>query len=121
MLIEKKLLELSTPYKKIDYVSLALEEYETKSYLYNLNLAQARIKFRERSSCMKFCRTHTSSDETNIKAMFQCFNCSKVDVLSHWRTCKSYENLRQNKNLEKDEDLMKYYQEIIQIRSSESE
>ena len=115
------LIEWSESYKKVDSLSLAVEEYEIKNYLNELNLAQARLKFRERSSCMKFCRTHASSDQGNIKARFQCFACSNVDVLSHWRTCLSYANLRRNRDLDSDVDLLAYYQDIILLRSTEEE
>ena len=115
------LIKWSESYKKVDSLSLGVEEYESKPYFNTLNLAQARLKFRERSSCMKFCRTHASSDAGNIKALFQCFNCPKIDVLSHWRTCQSYAKLRNNRNLDSDVDLLAYYQDIIQLRSAKVE
>ena len=43
------LIEWSEKYKKVDSLSLACEDYERKAYFDNLNLAQSRLKFRERS------------------------------------------------------------------------
>ena len=82
------LIQWSEKYKKVDSLSLACEEYERKDYFSKLNLAQSRIKFRERSKCMTTCRIDYPSDPGNIKAMFKCFHCDKVDILSHWRECK---------------------------------
>ena len=77
------LIEWSKNYKKINSLDLENEEYERKQYLYKLSLAQARIKFRERSKTMKLCRTHFSSDRSNFDAVFQCFHCPKIDNLIH--------------------------------------
>ena len=113
------LIQWSGKYKKVDSLSLACEEYERKEYLNKLNLAQSRIKFRERSSCMTTCRTDYPSDPGNIKAVFECFHCEKLDVLSHWRECNAYAKFRESKSLENDADLVLYYQQIIDFRRSE--
>ena len=113
------LVEWSERYKKVDSLSLACEEYEKKEYFNKLNLAQSRIKFRERSRCMTTCRVDYPSDPGNIKAMFQCYHCEKLDVLSHWRECNSYAQFRESKCLDNDADLVLYYQQIINLRKSE--
>ena len=113
------LVQWSETYKKVDSLSLACEEYETKDYINKLNLAQSRIKFRERSSCMTTCRVDYPSDSGNIKDMFKCYHCEKLDVLSHWRECSSYAKFRETKCLDNDADLVSYYQQIISLRKSE--
>ena len=115
------LIQWSEKYKKVDSLSLACEEYERKDYFSKFNLAQSRIKFRERSKCMTTCRVDYPSDPGNIKAMFQCFHCDKIDILSHWRECKVYEKFRESKSLDNDADLVEYYQQIINLRRSELE
>ena len=115
------LVQSSERYKKVDSLSLACEEYERKEYFNKLNLAQSRIKFRERSKCMTTCRVDYPSDPRNISAMFQCYHCPKVDVLSHWRDCIFYAKFRESKSLENDVDLVGYYQQIINLRKSEFE
>ena len=108
----------------MDFLSFACEEnYEFKLYLNKFNLAQSRLKFRERSSCMSFCRSHYPSDAANLKALFQCYEdeCNSYDSLSHWRECKYYSHLRQSKDLNDDHDLTKYYGEIIQMRAAKLE
>ena len=108
------MIEWSEKYKKVDTLSIACEEYKRKDYLSKLNLAQSRLKFRERSNCMKTCRVHYSSDKENIRALFQCHHCDKIDSFPiHWRTCESYSKFRESKCLDNDIDLINYYQQII--------
>ena len=115
------LLESSKNYKKIDSISLATEKWGIKDYFSQLNLTQARIKFRERAKCMNKCKRHYSNDYESIRTKFVCPSCNSdsVDVLSHWRLCPSYEMFREFRNLNVDEDLMAYYQDIIAYRSAE--
>ena len=117
------LIELAKNYKKIDSVSLSIEELEIKDYFSELDLPRARMKFRERANCLKTCKRHYSNDLYNMKTMFLCDSCDSdsVDVTSHWRLCEQYEHLRQNKNLESDLDLMSYYQEVINFRLAAQE
>ena len=117
------LIEDARNYKKIDYLSMACEDYEMKEYFTTLDLNRARIKFRERAKCMKTCMTHFSSDQNYLKAMFECINCSegKIDTLSHWRECTSFSKFRQHRNLDSDRNLVDYYQDIIQMRLRETE
>ena len=117
----ESLLEKAKRYKKIDATSLALEEPGLKQYFSELDLNQARIKFRERSKCMSTCKRHYSSDFHNIRTMFSCQSCvsGSVDVLSHWKICDSYKVFRESRNLDKDTDLVSYYQDIIAFRNAE--
>ena len=117
------LIEAARNYKKIDYLSLACEEYETKEYFMNLDLNRARIKFRERAKCMKTCMTHFPSDFNNLKAGYECLSCKegKIDTLSHWRECSSFSMFRKHRNLDLDHDLIDYYNDIIQLRTAEME
>ena len=117
------LIEQSKRYKMINSTSLSLEEFELKEYFINLDLARARLKFRERANCMNTCKRNYSSDYNHIRTMFNCESCksNKVDVISHWRECSSYEQFRLNRNLGSDFGLMSYYQDIINFRKDEAE
>ena len=81
--------------KKLDYYSLANEDFGLKPYFQSLTLSDSRIKYRERSKCMKSCRTHFPSDPENIREMFRCVSCNDVDGLDHWKTSTCYKNLRE--------------------------
>ena len=85
------LINWSKTYKKIDTLSLECEDYEFKEYFSNLTLEYSRVKFRERSGCLRTCRTACPSDMGNIKANYKCFHCPELDTGAiHWRSCKFY-------------------------------
>ena len=120
------ILEISKKYKKLDHVSLALEKYEVKPYFHNLNLAQSRLKFRERSLTMNYCKLHFPSQKEFLKTAFVCSSCIDddnegpfYDDLFHWRVCSGYAYLRISRNLDDDHQLTNYYRDIIQLRASE--
>ena len=115
-----QLIEKAKKYKKIDYLSLSCEEFELKDYFCDLDLARARIKFRDRANCMSTCKRHYPSEE-NIVKMFLCESCDsdKVDNISHWRQCSAFSHFRQDRDLGSDTDLISYYQDIINLRRSE--
>ena len=97
------------------------EDYEFKEYFSELNLAQARLKFRMRSGCVKFCKVLYPSDKENLKSMFICpeDQCSSLDNVFHWSRCISYAPLRQSRNLLVESELIDYFQDIINLRSKE--
>ena len=70
---------------------------------------------------MTTCRADYLSHMGNIEALFKCFHCDNIDILSHWRECKSYAKFRESKSLDNDVDLVGYYQQIINLRISEME
>ena len=110
----------SKNYKKIDHVSMACEDFGMKDYFNNLNLADSRLKFRERSHCMTSCRTDYPSDLENIREMFSCYHCDEIDTVDyHWKSCEGYKHLRANRNLNIDSDLCGYYRDIIKLRIDE--
>ena len=116
------IIENSKKYKKIDYNSMACEEFELKEYFSNLNLANGRVKFRERCQTMIKCKMAHPSDYENIKSSFSCTapGCDEIDMETiHWKTCIGYSNLRKNRNLDIDEQLCEYHRDIIQMRSEE--
>ena len=98
-----QILEASKGYKKLDSLSLSCEDYEVKSYFYNLNLAQSCVKFRQRSLTMTHCRMHYLSQY--LKTAFVCPSCTEgnsndyqkpmfFDQLSHWTVCSKYAKMR---------------------------
>merc|ERR1711954_335098 len=85
----KSLLESTKKYKKLDFLSLSEEEAGIKKYFFNLDLAGARMKFKERSNCVSTCKDSYRSKY--LSNMF-CNYCSSNSIcnLKHWRTCSSY-------------------------------
>ena len=110
------LLDMAKSLKKIDYLSVACEDFGLKDYFSELSLDLARTKFREVTKCMKTCRSHASSDPENLYAMHRCFDCSSQDTLDHWWICDAYKHLRENMSKESDEDICRFYQAVINQR-----
>ena len=102
--------------KKLDYFSLASENFELKPYFLSLNLADSRMKHRVRSKCVKTCRTHFPSDQGNISEMFRCYNCNEIDSLEHWQTSNCYKQLREGTKLDRDEELVEFYRGVMKLR-----
>ena len=114
------IIENSRKYKKLNYISMACEEYGLKGYFSNLNLQDSRLKFRERSKCLPTCQTDYPSDKDNIRAAFKCYDCDEIDSGSlQWQSCSGYEHLKKNRNLESDEDLCGFYRDIIKLRGKQ--
>ena len=105
----------------MDVDSLALEEFKLKEYFTELTLENARIKYRERSSTMNSCRSHYSNCKENISKLFRCFHCMEIDSLFHWKNSECYKELRKNRDLSQDSQLVQFYREIISIRKEMSE
>ena len=122
--IKKFIINWSSKYKRINTLSLECEEFEIKDYFFKLSLEESRVKFRERSGCLKTCRTASPSDMDNIKTSYKCFHCNDIDMGPiHWISCSFYSKLITTKrlNLNDDAQLIKYYKDIIKIRTEVSE
>ena len=114
------IIENSKRYKKLDYYSMGCEEFGLKDYFLNLNLADGRLKFRERCKTMSTCKMDYPSDINNIKSLFTCHHCEEIDSVSlHWKSCSAYSQFRDNRNLDADADLCAYYRDIINMRNQE--
>ena len=107
-------------YKKVDYLSLSCEEFGLMEYFSTLNLADSRIKFKERCNTMTGCLLSYPSNIEYIRLSFSCPQCGEVDSLTfHWKPCLSYASLRHNRNLLLDSDLVGYYRDIIRLREEQ--
>ena len=116
------LVEWCQKYKKLDHLSLSIEEFGMKEYFSILSLDQARVKFRERAKCLKTCKLHYPSDWLNIKTMFKCRHCDDVDSGDgHWKICMGYKHLREDRNLDDIFQLINYYQDVIRMRDEDEQ
>ena len=99
------LLEQAKGYKKLDSLSLACEDYKLKDYFCNMNLADARMKFRIRSKCVNTVKTMFPSDWGNIKTNHMCPSHQEspiLDLPSRWANCSEYENFKKNRSLSRE-------------------
>ena len=115
------LIEQAKDYKKIDYLEMACEDYGMKDYFSRLDLKSACIRFQERASSIQKCMSHQPSNKEYIEAGFFCFcNEGKIDNPRHWRNeCRLYSELKLSKKLQTDEELTKFYSDIIAMRSND--
>ena len=110
--------KLST-YRKFRYSDMIGEKFGMKPYLRNLNLQDIRIKFRYRTKMLKHVKMNFSSDPIYVKACWRC-ECGQIDTNEHILRCLKYEELREDKNLNDDNDLCDYLTKVTLIRSKKN-
>ena len=101
-------------YSKME--SVKGEKFEVKEYLKKMNLNQIRSHFRYRMNMLK-----VKFNFKNIKNFendnWQCDSCEKsIDTQSHILWCPAYQNLREGKSLDSDDDLIEYITKVMLIR-----
>ena len=111
-----ELLKQMIPYKKLDHKLLTNEKFELKPYFKQLNLSQARMKFSLRSLMVKTVKLNYPSDPKYSHDLWTCWHCPQMDSQIHILTCDGYRDLRQDKNLEQDKDLINFYQQVLKRR-----
>ena len=87
------------------------EAYEIKSYIYEMNIHDARMFIRLRSKMFP-CKENFPSDPVNVAE-----KCMVVNSQSHILNCPAYKHLRKGKTLSFDLDVVQYYQKVLKIRS----
>ena len=105
--------QLKTYSKLRDWVD---EEYQKKEYLKTMTLEESRLNFRIRSKMTEFAFNFRNKKEYS-DALWICSSCNMaIDTFSHAKWCVAHSDLRQNKDLSRDEDLVKYVQEVLKRR-----
>jgi hypothetical protein len=94
--------------------NLAAEGFEAKGYLQAKPISQARELFRIRTSMTKGFKANFSNQSNGDT---KCEGCgSNKDNESHAMVCTSYADLRLGLDLKNDEDLVKYFRNILNRR-----
>ena len=112
------ILESVRSYKKLSYDKLSKEKFEIKGYLKKMAPADARLKFSLRARMTRTVQTNYKGDPVYSKNKWLCVECSNVDTQEHVIVCPNYANLRIGKDLEKDEDLVRYFRNVIAVREA---
>ena len=103
---------------KIRHGSIMNEEYELKSYLTEMNVEQARTKYRERYSMLKFCKINFFNDPLFKKEEYKCSFCPSISSQSHLYFCPKYEEIRRcYNNLEDDIDAVNYIIDVMKLNA----
>ena len=106
--------EIKEKYSKLEDIDTDNEKFEPKEYLKELDLSQARIKFKLRSRMIEV-RNNFKRGQQN--ANLECQGCQiSIDTQDHILFCPFFSDLRQDLDLGQDRDLLKYYKEVMEIR-----
>ena len=102
------------------------KEFKRQEYLSSLNLRDARMRFKINASMTPTIKMNFPSDEKFASQMWSCSGCADSDrghelagsrdTQQHVMLCPGYADIRENKNLEDDRDLVKYFSEVIKRR-----
>ena len=111
-------LTLMKPYKKINIDELKNEDFELKTYMKSFPVNQALVKFRLRGRVLHTIKTHFKSDKRFTSELWTWEGCSSsLDTPHHnLRQCASYEDLRQDLDLENEKDVIIFFQRVLQRR-----
>ena len=118
MALQKKMEnELKLKMKKMSKLKDKVEEtFEMKDYLRNKIIIEARTMFKFRSKMFK-CKMNFKNVQTFKEDLWLCDSCqSQIDTQSHVLFCPAYQQLRIDKDIKNDEDLIKYLVQVLQIR-----
>ena len=112
------ILEKSKSYTKVSYETLREEKFETKSYLKEMTLSDARMKFSLRARMTRTIQTNFRGDPSYTRNKWRCVGCGQLDAQEHLVVCAAYANLRNGKDLKVDADLVQYFREVINVREA---
>ena len=92
------------------------EKYEMKPYFKELRVEEARLKFRLETK-MVDAKFNFKNKKDYSSDLWKCDSCeSAIETQSHLLWCPAYQKLRNGKDLENDEHLVKYIQKVLKIR-----
>ena len=101
--------------KKLKNSELMKEKCEIKEYVKDLNLHDARIIFKHRTSMSQYVKFNFKNDKLYSKALWKC-ECGEIDSENHLIWCKLYKNERNGLDINNNDDLSKYLDKVLKIR-----
>ena len=110
------------PLKKIIYKEHISEKFQLQPYMTNLNIAEARLKFKLKTKMTPTVRMNFQSDAGFTSNLWACPGCSaqkvegRRDTQAHILTCVGYAQFREMKDLSNDKDLIQYFSQVIKQR-----
>ena len=92
------------------------EKCELKEYFTKLTVEDARLKFRLRTMMVE-AKFNFKNKKEYSNDLWVCDSCStNIETQSHLLWCPAYQNLRENKSLDNDQDLINYIKKVLEIR-----
>ena len=102
--------------KKLKSGEMKNETFSFKTYLNEMTVADARLKFKLRSH-MFDAKYNYSHNPQFTKELWRCDSCQRcIETQSHIIWCPAYSNLREGKDLNSDKDLINYMKNVIKYR-----
>ena len=107
-------MQQSLTYKKIDFSGC---KFKQQKYIAEMRSDDARTLFKIRSCMVPTVQMNFMSNSEFAKNLWTCSGCKDLkDSQSHLLHCPGYAHLRLNKDLSRDPDLVKFFQEVISER-----
>ena len=79
-------------------------------------MEDVRLKFRLRTKMID-AKFNFKNKKEYSSDLWVCDSCSSsIESQSHLLWCPAYQNLRENKSLENDQDLINYIKKVLEIR-----
>ena len=115
---EKDLKSKISQLEKLEKSRMIDECFETKEYIKNMTMGDARIKFKLRTN-MTNVKFNYKNDPANSKSLWQCDSCqSAIETQDHVLWCPAYLELREGKYINNDSHLIDYIRKVLQIREN---
>ena len=109
--------------KKLPVDQLKTEPFSMKSYLSELNMEDARLRFKINSGMTPTVKMNFKSEPEYTRDMWRCSGCltednpmGNRDTQLHVMVCPGYEDYRKDKNLADDKDIVEYFKLVIDHR-----
>ena len=110
-------------YKKVNLDELKDEDFQPKKYLSELNVTKARLRFKIKSEMTPTVKMNFQSNAQYIRDLWSCPGCSipgdvmgNRDTQQHVLLCPAYEEYREGKDITNDNDLVRYFEQVIKRR-----
>ena len=119
-ILEENEADLKTKMKKKEKLKnseIINEKCETKSYIKNLSVNDARHIFKKKTSMTQYVKMNYMSELKYMKDLWLCDSCqTSIDSMNHVMWCPSYSELRADKDMNDDHDVARYMHDVMMIR-----
>ena len=114
--IENDLLTSTDKLKKIKDGPMKKEFFEKQPYIKDMTLNDARLNFKIRTHMLDV-KFNYKNDPKFSSELWRCDSCQTcIESQDHVLWCPAYRELREDKNISNDKDLIEYMKKVLQIR-----
>ena len=119
---EEELLNMMAGSHKVEYEKISKEKCEVKDYMKELPYNGAIVKFRLRAKLFPTIKSHFKNNREYEEDLYSCpEGCVAVDTTRHIERCPKYADLREGFCLDRDSDLVSYFQLVLERRRKTEE